>query len=293
MDFISNLKKIAADVDAVLNEMIPAARFKGDPIDVTRYATIGKGKRIRPFLTVQAAQLFGVPYESAVRAGACIEMVHNFSLVHDDMPCIDNDTVRNGKPSAWAQFGEWQALLGGDFGAIWPYKIMATDEKIHIDPVIRLELSRILSEQTCGMIMGEWMDTQAEAGEFQTQQDIDEIQNLKTGCLFNCCTMFGATLGHANEAQRAALKKYTDAMGLCFQITDDILDATGDPAVVGKTLGKDAAAGKATYISLLGIDGARAKVDDLVATAKDALSLFDERADNLRALMDYMVNRES
>ena len=251
------------------------------------------GKRIRTFLCVQSANLFGANYESALRAGACIEMVHNFSLIHDDMPCIDNDKLRRGRASAWAKFGECDGMLGGDYLLNRPFFILATDEKVSGDLAIRIELIKILSEMTNGMLLGEWMDVRAETGSFQTLEEVNEIQSLKTGCIFNACTMFGATLGNANAAEREALKKFTDAMGLCFQITDDILDATGDESKVGKTLRKDDAAGKATYISLYGLDGAQKYAEKFAADAKSALSIFDNRADDLRELMDYMITRES
>jgi len=293
MSFKQELSRITADVEKVLEEMLPKGRWDDDPSNVGRYSTLNKGKRLRPFLTVQSAGLFDVPYQPALRAGTCIEMLHNFSLIHDDLPCIDNDNLRNGRPSAWAQYGYWQAVLGGDGLLNWPYHVLATDEKISDNPAVRLELIRILSEASHGMLLGEYMDTESETGRFHAISDIDEIQILKTGQIFLACTMFGATLGHADEASRAALRKFTESMGLCFQVTDDILDATGDESKVGKTLNKDAAANKATYISLYGLDGARAKAAELAAAAKNALAIFDHRADALRDLMDYMTTRES
>ncbi len=291
----TELSRIANDVDKVLDEMIPSSRadWTGAPANVARYSALDAGKRLRTFLCIQSAKLFGVDYEPALRAGACIEMVHNFSLIHDDMPCIDNDRLRRGRASAWAKFGECDGMLGGDYLLNRPYFILATDEKISDNFKTRMELARILSQMTEGMLLGEWMDVQAETGSFQTLEEVNEIQSLKTGCIFNACTMFGATLGNASDVQRAALKKFTDAMGLCFQITDDILDAIGDESKVGKTLRKDDAAGKATYISLYGLDGARKYARQFAVDAKSALSIFDNRADDLRELMDYMITRES
>ncbi|MFA7188042.1 MAG: polyprenyl synthetase family protein [Alphaproteobacteria bacterium] len=293
--FKTELLKTASDIDKILDEMIPAqkADWTGAPSNVARYSALDAGKRVRSFLCTQSAALFDVDYESALRAAACIEMIHNFSLIHDDMPCIDNDKLRRGRASAWAKFGECDALLGGDYLLNRPYFILATDEKISKDLSVRMELIKILSEMTDGMALGEWMDVKAESGEFQTLPEVNAIQSLKTGCIFNACTMFGAVLGNADQDSRDALKKFTDAMGLCFQITDDILDAIGDEAKVGKTLRKDNAAGKATYISLYGLDGAREHAVKLAAQAKNALSIFDGRADNLRELMDYMITRES
>lgn len=289
--FKQNLSKIVTDIDLVLDKLMPSQKYNGDPAEVARYATIGKGKRLRPFLTVTCANLFGVPYEIALSVGACLEMVHNFSLIHDDMPCIDNDTLRNGRPSAWAKYGEWRALLGGDALLNLPYKVLATDERISSE--VRCELIEILSEATHGMIVGEFMDVEAEQGNFHSIEEVNEIQSLKTGQLFYASAQLGAALGHAGCAERTALKNFTNAMGLCFQITDDILDATGDETKVGKTLNKDASAGKATYVSLLGLDNARSQALDFANKAKFALNIFDERADVLRELMDYMVSREA
>jgi farnesyl diphosphate synthase len=293
MSLKTELVRIAADVDKVLGEMIPAERWESAPANVARYAALDAGKRIRSFLTAQSAALFDVNYQSAIRAGACIEMVHNFSLIHDDLPCIDNDRLRRGKLSAWAKFGECDAILGGDYLLSHAFFTLATDEKISRHVATRLELVRILSEMTNGMLLGEWMDVQAEGGKFQTAPEVNSIQSLKTGCIFNACTMFGGALGGADDAARAALRKFTDAMGLCFQITDDILDAIGDEAKVGKTLRKDDAAGKATYITLYGLDGAKEHAAHIAADAKAALEMFGSRADSLRELMDYMITRES
>lgn len=292
MSLKTELSKIATDVDNILNEMIPADTTENSPANIARYAILDAGKRLRSFLTVQVAGLFDVPYDSAVRAGACLEMIHNFSLIHDDLPCIDNDELRRGRPSVWAKYGERNAVLAGDFLLNRPYLILAGDTKISNDPAVRLKLVQVLSDMTAGMIQGEWMDCEAETKAGQTQQDIERIQDLKTGCLFNAATSMGAILGNANAEQRAALKKYTDNMGLCFQVTDDILDASGDQDKVGKTLHKDDKAGKATFVSLLGLEGARQKVHSIAEEAKSALDIFGPRADVLRELMDYIVVRD-
>jgi len=296
MSFNQELSRIATDAEKVLNEMLtPIPGQPADMMEFARYAALDAGKRLRTFLTVQSAGLFGVPYESALRAGAIVEMIHNFSLIHDDLPCIDNDKLRRGRPSVWAKFGESNAVLAGDLLLNWAYKILSADDKITTNPGVRLELVRTMAAMTHDMIIGEWMDIEAESGKFKTAPEIDQIQSLKTAHIFMICTMFGATLGGADDKQRDRLREFTEKLGLCFQITDDILDATGDQEKVGKTLRKDAAAGagKATYVSLYGVEGARKKVLELAAAAKDALTPFGARADNLREMMDYMVSRES
>ncbi|MDR0741156.1 MAG: polyprenyl synthetase family protein [Rickettsiales bacterium] len=293
MSLKTELSRIAADVDNVLNVMIPADDCPNSPANVSRFAILDAGKRLRSFLTVQVAGLFNAPYQAAVRAGSCVEMIHNFSLIHDDLPCIDNDELRRGRPSVWAKYGQRNAVLAGDFLLNRAYAILAHDARISPDPAIRMELVGVLAGMTQGMIQGEWMDCEAETATNQTRGDIELMQSLKTGCLFDASASFGAILGNANSEQRAALKKFTDAMGLCFQITDDILDAAGDQAKVGKTLRKDADAGKATFVSLLGLDGARAAAGRIASDAKDALGIFGHQADILQELIDYIITRES
>lgn len=293
MSLKTELSAIALDVEKTLDEMVPAYLPDSDaPANVARYAILDAGKRLRSFLTVVVARLFDADYTAAVRAGACLEMIHNFSLIHDDLPCIDNDDLRRGRPSVWAKYGERNAVLTGDFLLNHAYVILSSDEKISSDPSVRMELVKVLSTMTAGMILGEWMDCEAEIKPLNTESEIIQIQNLKTGCLFNAATSMGAILGGASVDERAALKKFTDNMGLCFQVTDDILDATGDQATVGKTLHKDDVAGKATFVSLLGLNGARQKAVSIAETAKSALDIFGDRADILRELMDYIVVRD-
>jgi farnesyl diphosphate synthase len=289
MNLQTDMIQIANEVDSVLRQMLPDSEFEGDPYDVARYSAIDAGKRVRAYLTVQCANLFDVPREAAIRTAAAIELVHNFSLIHDDLPCIDNDTLRRGKPSAWAKFGEFQALLGGDYLLARAFGTLAD---LDMEPGIKLKLIKILSEMTCGMIHGEFMDIKAETGIFNTEEDVRRIQCLKTGRIFKACAMFGATLGNTPVEVRAALEKYIDAFGLCFQVTDDILDEIGDQEIVGKTVRKDAAAGKATFISLRGLEGAKEMVVGLAAEAKSALAQFDRRADGLRELADFLVIRK-
>ena len=291
-NFKSELSRIAEDVDVILDGYLPED-LEASPADVGRYATIDAGKRLRSFLTVKIAELLGVPYASALRAGAIVEIVHNFSLIHDDLPCIDNDTLRRGRPSAWAKFGERNAVLGGDYLLNIAYKILATDERITADAATRLKLVYALSDATDGMLMGEWMDCEAETGRFGTHPEVDQIQTLKTGRIFMAAANFAIILGAPSADERAALEKFIAAMGLCFQITDDILDAEGVQDKVGKTLRKDAAANKATYISLFGLEYAKKKAMELAEGAKSALAVFGTKASLLLELMDYMVVRDN
>jgi len=291
-NFKTELTKIAADAEVVLNEYLPED-LEGSPADVGRYAVLDAGKRLRIFLAVKIGELFGASYAAALRAGAVVDIVHAFSLVHDDLPCIDNDELRRGRASAWAKFGERNAVLGGDYLLNIAYKILATDQRIAADAATRLKLVYALADATDGMIMGEWMDCEAESGRFNTHPEVDQIQTLKTGRIFMASANFGMILGAPTAEERAAIEKFIAAMGLCFQITDDILDVAGDQTKVGKTLGKDTAQNKATYISLFGLDYARKKARELADTAKEALAIFGDRAAVLCELMDYMVVREN
>lgn len=297
MSFKSALEPVVRDVNSALDNYLIIPNKPFDLIyHATRYSVLDAGKRLRAFMTVESGKLFNVSYDSCIRAGATIEMVHAFSLIHDDLPALDNDDIRRGKPSSHKKWGESTAILAGDALLNQAFYILSSDEKISPNPATRLELVRVLSECTgmMGMISGELMDLMAEDGKsFQTIADVDMIQFYKTGQIFTSTLLFGATLGNATDQQKNALKTYARTFGLAFQITDDILDVEGDPELVGKTLHKDAKSGKATYISIMGLEPARNTAKKLIDDAINALSIFDERADNLRELAKYTLTRKS
>lgn len=261
-------------------------------LEAMRYSTLGGGKRLRPFLTVGAASLFGVSKSSALEAAAAIEFIHTYSLVHDDLPAMDNDDLRRGKPSCHKAFGEAAAILAGDGLLTYAFQIMASD-RLHADPSVRCELIGALAQASgCwGMVGGQMMDMQAENKQL-TVDEIIRLQRMKTGELFAVSCEAGAILGKAPHMMRKLLRAYAHDMGLAFQITDDLLDAEGTRTQAGKGVRKDKAAGKATLVAGMGIEHAREHAQILVKQAISHLDVFDKRADNLRALARFVIERK-
>jgi farnesyl diphosphate synthase len=260
-----------------------------------RYATMGGGKRMRGFLVLESARPFGVARASALRVAAAIEMLHAYSLVHDDLPAMDNDDLRRGKPTTHIAFGEATAILAGDALQAHAFAILA-DEDTHSDSAVRIELVRRLAIASGprGMCGGQMLDMLAEeSNEPPTEASIGRLQLLKTGKLIEFSAEAGAILGKAPSQQRHALCAYGRDLGAAFQIADDVLDATATAAETGKATGKDADAGKATLVGLLGLDRARAQSERLVAQAREHLDSLGERADLLRMLADYTIDRRS
>lgn len=270
-----------------------SAEGEGKVIDAMRYSALGGGKRLRPFLTVESAKLFGVNPAAAMMTAAAIEFVHTYSLVHDDLPAMDNDDFRRGKPSCHKQFGEAAAILAGDALLTFAFEVLA-NPRVHADPNVRCELIRSVARASGvrGMVGGQMMDLDAE----QKELSIDEVirlQRLKTGELFAVSCEAGAILGKSPEPLRARLQRYAHDMGLAFQITDDLLDVEGTRTETGKGVKKDAAKGKATLISVLGVERAREQASTLANQAIAHLSAFDERADRLRSLAQFVVTRKN
>ena len=270
----------------------PARRFgESTIIEAMRYSALSGGKRLRPFLTVAAADLFGVSRESSLMVACAIEFVHTYSLVHDDLPAMDNDDMRRGKPSAHKQFGEAAAILSGDALLTFAFQVLS-DERVHPNPAVRIELVQALAVAAGfrGMVGGQMMDIEAEGRELSIDEII-RLQRLKTGELFAHSCEAGAILGKAPRALRNALYRYAHDMGLAFQITDDLLDAEGTRLETGKTVRKDADAGKATFVSAMGIERAREQAKVLARQAISHLAPFDKGADVLRLLAEYVVTR--
>ena len=259
------------------------------------YATLDGGKRLRPFLTVETARLFDVPDSRSLRAGAAIEFVHCYSLVHDDLPAMDDDDLRRGRATNHIEFDEATAILAGDALQTLAFEVLA-DPATHPDGNVRADLVAALASAAGarGMVGGQMFDIAAEtAGTGFTLEQITRLQRMKTGRLFDVSCQAGAILGGAGAAERAALEAYTEALGLAFQIADDILDETGDAVEVGKQVGKDAAAGKATFISVLGLDVARERANLLALQAVKVLECFGTRADLLREAAHFVVGRQA
>ncbi len=264
-----------------------------------RHAALGGGKRFRPFLVIETAKLFGRTGGGPVRAGAALELVHCYSLVHDDLPAMDDDDMRRGKPTVHKAFDEAMAILAGDGLLTLAFDVLA-DRRTAASASTRIELTRILAQAAGvgGMVGGQVLDLAAEgrypaAPNDGTIDAVTRIQSMKTGALIEAAASMGAVLGAASARDRQAVRSFAQALGLAFQIRDDLLDLEGDAAAVGKATGKDAAAGKATFVSLLGAEGARARLADVTRQGLAALAPFGRRAATLAALLDFNLARKS
>ncbi len=261
-------------------------------VEAMRHAAIGGGKRLRPLLVVASCDLFHVDRQSALRIGTAIEAIHVYSLVHDDLPCMDDDDVRRGKPTVHKAFDEATAVLAGDALHALAFEILA-DERTHHDPFVRSELVAELARASgqSGMAGGQMMDLAAESASFDLPT-VTRLQQMKTGALIAFCVEAGAIMGKLSPEGRAPLRGYARDIGLAFQIADDILDVEGDEARAGKALHKDAAAGKETFVSVMGLARAREQAHALVDQAIGHLAGFGREADLLRAIARFVIERD-
>ncbi|MCW8952694.1 MAG: polyprenyl synthetase family protein [Rhodospirillales bacterium] len=293
-DLTCALAAAAKGVESLLDGLfplddIPEARL----IEAMRYSMLGGGKRIRPFLLMQSADLFGVYPDHALHAAAAVEMIHCYSLVHDDLPAMDDDDMRRGRPTCHVAFDEATAILAGDALLTGAFELL-TSEKTHPNSAVRCELVAALSKAAGaqGMVGGQMLDLAAENAPLGVPE-ITRLQRLKTGCLIAASCEMGGILGRAPDSARTALHHYAHDLGLAFQIADDLLDVEGDEAETGKKVRKDTNAGKATFVSLLGIERAREQGRLLAEQAAGHLDIFDEKANLLRKLTDFVVERRS
>ncbi len=288
------LAAAAREVEAELGRLIPAGEGAWQRVcDAMRYACLNGGKRLRPFLVLESARLFDVPRARALRAAAAIEFVHCYSLVHDDLPAMDDDDLRRGQPTCHMKFDEATAILAGDALLTLAFEVLAHPDT-HPNGAVRAELALALARGAGaeGMVGGQMFDLAAETpGAAFSLAEITRLQAMKTGRLFRFCCQAGAILGQAPPAARRALEAYTDDFGLAFQIADDLLDAEGTEAETGKRVGKDAAAGKATFLTLLGAKGARDKARELTGRAAAHLDLFMDKSQILREVARFAVER--
>lgn len=294
MDGLQTALTRAADaVSALLEEMLPVmAGLQGTAVEAMRYGALGGGKRLRPFLLVESARIFDVPEERALRAGAALEMIHCYSLIHDDLPAMDDSALRRGRPTAHKRFGEAIAILAGDGLLTEAFTVLA-DPRCHPDARVRIELVAGLARAAGvrGMVGGQTIDiSPARAG--LDLAGITELQGLKTGALITFSCEGGAILGRAGAEERAALVNYAADLGLAFQIVDDLLDAEGSAEELGKPTGQDATMGKATFVGQLGLDGARSKAAEIVDRARARLDLFGEKADLLEKVALFVLERK-
>jgi farnesyl diphosphate synthase len=287
------MQRIATDIDNQFDLLLPLPEDPRRPLyEAMRHAAIGGGKRLRPLLVCAAADLFLVDRQAALRVGTAIECIHVYSLIHDDLPAMDDDDLRRGKPTVHKAFGEATAILAGDSLHALAFELLA-DERTHADPFVRAELCLELARASgpSGMAGGQMMDLAAEQALFDLPT-VTRLQQLKTGALISVSLEAGAILGRVPPEGRTGLRGYARNLGLAFQIADDLIDAEGSAEAAGKAVGKDAAAGKATFIGHLGREQARAQAEMLVEQAIAHLSAFGDKADLLRALARYTIARD-
>ncbi|WP_414903318.1 polyprenyl synthetase family protein [Sphingomonas flavalba] len=287
------LDRIAADIDRALDALLVVPDDPRAPLfQAMRHAAIGGGKRLRPLLVCATCELFNIDRAAALRVAVAIECMHVYSLIHDDLPAMDDDDMRRGKPTVHKQFGEATAILAGDALHALAFAVLA-DERTHPDPFVRADLTLELGRASGpdGMAGGQMMDLAAESTSFDLA-GVTRLQQLKTGALIAFCVEAGAIMGRVAPDGRTGLRGYARDIGLAYQIADDLLDAEGSAAAAGKKVGKDAAAGKATFVSLLGAERARAQAALLVEQAIAHLRPFGPEADLLRAIARYTVERD-
>lgn len=288
-----NLHRIALDVDSLFDALLPVPDDKhARLVEAMRYAAIGGGKRIRPLLLVATAEMHGVDRETAMRAACAIEAIHVYSLIHDDLPCMDDDDLRHGKPTLHKAYDDATAVLAGDSLHAMAFEILSAPATSG-DPFVRSELVQTLAVASGahGMAGGQMIDMVAE-GEDLDLHTITRLQQLKTGALLGAAIEMGAILGHVAPEGRLHLRAYARDIGLAFQIVDDLLDHEGDAAKAGKAVGKDAGRGKQTFVSLLGAERAREQAGILIEQAVGHLVSYGEEADLLRALARYIMERD-
>jgi farnesyl diphosphate synthase len=298
MTFPQRLARCAALVESRLEELLSDGEIGGISrrlADAMRYAALGGGKRLRPFLVIESARVCGLADEQAVDAACAVELVHCYSLVHDDLPAMDDDALRRGRPTVHIRFDEATAILAGDALLTLAFEILARPET-HTHPEVRAELVVGLARAAgaAGMVGGQSLDLEAErqpAAESQRIEYVRAIQENKTGALIAFAAQAGAVLARTGEQERRALTAYGQALGAAFQIADDLLDIEGSAAVVGKATGKDAASGKATFVAALGLDGARRRLSELEDDAIRALAPLGEEASMLKAAVAFVAHR--
>ena len=288
--FQNALSEAVRRVEAILDDLLPPAS-DGPVAEAMRHATLNGGKRLRAFLVIEGARLFNVPEMQADRTAAAIECIHAYSLIHDDLPCMDDDDLRRGEPTVHKKWDEATAVLAGDALQSLAFEIMA-HPRTAPDAAVRLKLIARLAETSGfnGMVGGQALDIAAEDAKVPlTLEEITALQSKKTGALISWAAEAGPTLG---KSDISPMTEYAKNIGLAFQIQDDILDVTGDAKVTGKKVGKDEDAGKATFVSIMGLESAKQAAKALVEDAGAALASYHSAADNLKACADYIITRD-
>ncbi len=293
LEFEQYLAECADKVTVAIDQLIsPAIGPEAQLMRAMRHGALAGGKRLRPFITIEVGRMFDAPEKSLLRAASALECVHAYSLVHDDLPCMDDDDLRRGQPTVHIAFDEATAILAGDALQTLAFEILANPET-HGDALVRCKLIEILavSAGARGMVGGQMIDMAPSFEEENALSILTRMQRMKTGALFSCAAEFGAIIGGANEHEHHALAGFTHDLGLAFQIKDDLLDVQGDESVVGKAVSKDKDAGKQNFVSLLGEEGAVSRVNMLADQAKQHLSVFGGRASTLLNTVNFVLDR--
>jgi farnesyl diphosphate synthase len=300
-DFAKRLDRTAEDTEALLGTLLSDAILPDEIarpkrlMEAMRYSSLGGGKRLRPFLVVESSAVFSVPRDAALLAGAALECIHCYSLIHDDLPAMDNSDLRRGRPTLHKTYDDATAILAGDALLTLAFDIITRDE-IHRDAKVRLLLTRALARASGigGMAGGQMLDLAGE-GRFGDREPVDvaRLQQMKTGALLRYGCIAGALLGQSTPQEYQALDDYGRSLGEAFQIADDLLDVESDAAALGKPAGQDAALNKATFVTQLGVDGAKRRLRDLLAAADSALSIFGPKGDVLRAAARFVAERKN
>lgn len=288
----NSLKEFAASFQDTVVEYLPKAHGMEDQVlSAMRYALLGGGKRLRPFLVMMSASLFDIDIKNAARVAAAVECVHTYSLIHDDLPAMDDDDMRRGQPSVHMKYDEATAILAGDALLTLAFEILSSP-KTHPDAEIRCELVATLAKAAgaLGMVGGQMIDLKAE-NQSLIESEITRMQQMKTGALIVFCCEAGAILAKVEGKRRDSLKGYATNIGLAFQIADDLLDVEASSEDIGKTAGKDEEAGKATLVSLMGAEKAKKSANNLIEQAIEGLDEFDEKAEILRSLAAFVLHR--
>ena len=300
---MSNFMELLAEYSHNFNQQLPTYfPLPSGPekrvVEAMYYSVSNGGKRLRPFLVQTTASLFGVPFNISLPVAVSLECLHNYSLIHDDLPAMDNDTLRRGKPTCHIQFDEATAILAGDGLLTYAFEILSQDDS-PLSPLQQRELICLLANAAGafnGMVSGQMLDLYREGNSIATAQKenlVKQIEEMKTGRLLRYACEAGAVLGHATPKQRQSLINYSRKIGIAFQIADDILDVEGSQELVGKTLKKDEAQNKLTFISIYGLDGAKKMAQELIAQAKESLKELDLKTQTLQELADFIISRQS
>lgn len=298
-DFAADIADCAKAVEAGLAQHVDTGRLSGPGpaaervVAAMRHGSLDGGKRLRPLLVRQAAAIFSIPAADALTTGLAVEMIHCYSLIHDDLPAMDDDDLRRGRPTVHKAFDDATAILAGDALLTHAFGLLA-DPACHPDPAVRIALvsELVRGSGAGGMVGGQMRDIEGEKGGF-SGDEISTMQAMKTGALIRASVRMGAILGGADARALSVLTAYAEAAGRAFQLADDILDVTATPEAMGKATGKDAGAGKQTLVAQLGLDGARARLTQTVTEALSALRTFGPKADGLRATARYFASREN